>query len=130
VNPLNTWMSWNWVGDNMLTIALIFSGSSSLPSLEIVNPRIILKKTKKIHFFKLMLMPNTSHISKHFHNFKRWDSMSLNMIKSSKKIFMEKLKYFQQYLANYLLICWWNILKTKGMATHMNAPPSIMNVTL
>jgi hypothetical protein len=34
----------------MLTIVLIFLVSSSLPSLEIINPRIIPEKTKKLHF--------------------------------------------------------------------------------
>jgi hypothetical protein len=45
----------------MFTIAYIFFGTSSFPSLEIIKPKIILENTINAHFFGFKLVPYSPH---------------------------------------------------------------------
>jgi hypothetical protein len=45
----------------MFTIACIFFGSSSFPSLETIKPKIIPKNTMNVHLSRFKLMPYSLH---------------------------------------------------------------------
>jgi hypothetical protein len=59
----------------MFTIACIFFGSSSFPSLETITPKIILENTINAHLSRFRLMPYSLHFWKHNLSFYKWLSM-------------------------------------------------------
>jgi hypothetical protein len=55
--------------------------------------RIVPEKTMNAHLFGLKLIPNFLHLKKHSLNFSWCVDMSLNIIKTSRKIFMNTSMY-------------------------------------
>jgi hypothetical protein len=99
--PLNTWISYGFLGGGMSTS--IFFGSGKFHFLETIKPNIIPINTINAHLSRFRLMSYSLHFWNHILSFYRWLSMSLYTIKSFRNIFIKLSKYFW----NVLVIVLW-----------------------
>ncbi len=81
------------VGTSMFTKASTLLGSMTLPSLDVMNPKMILENTMNAHLSRFKLIPNSLHLRNHFFSFSRWVDRSPKMVKLSRKIFMNASIY-------------------------------------
>ncbi len=63
------------------------------PSLETMNPGIVLEQTMDAQSFGFKLMPSSLHLKIHYFSFSKWVDRSLKIVKSFKKIFMNTSMY-------------------------------------
>jgi hypothetical protein len=77
----------------MFAKALTFLGSMTLPSLDIMNPKMVLENTMNAHFLGFKLILNFLHFKKHFFNFSRSIDRSLKKVKLLRNIFMNTSMY-------------------------------------
>ncbi len=127
---MNIWFYCGFLGTDMFTIICIFLGSSSFPSLEIINSKNILENTMNVHLSGFKLMPYSLHFWKNNLSFYRWLSMSLYTVKSFRNIFIKLFKYF----LNVLVTTFWYVgslfFTPNGITFHIKAPQCITNVIL
>jgi hypothetical protein len=88
------------------------------------------KYTINAHFSRLKLIPNLQHFKKQSHILFMWVSMLLKIVKSSKKIFMNK----SMYSWNVLFTTRWSIdgpfSTLNGLNTQTNISQSIAKIVL
>ncbi len=95
--PLKTCISWGVIGTSIFAKASTFFGSMIL-LLNIMKPRIVFENTMNAHLFRFKLIPNSWPLRKHLLNFSRCVDRSLKIVKSSRKIFMNRSMYSQNVL--------------------------------
>ncbi len=79
----------------MFTRVSTFLGSMTLPSLDIVKPRMVRKNTMNAHLFGFKPIPNFLHLKKHFLIFSRWVDRSLKIENAPRNIFFLALLCFK-----------------------------------
>ncbi len=114
----------------MFTIACIFFGSSSFPSLEIIKPKIIPENTINAHLFGFRLMPYSLHFWKHSLYSLQVIFHITYIVKSSKNIFIKLSKNFLNVLVTVFYYVGGPFLTPNKITFHIKAPQSITNVVL